>query len=125
MGKDDYFIAILKYAREEARNNTLDLGDALTYISNLYPEVGNDALGRACNEAIDQLNNAGSYALRMEAYFQLLEYEELQQARQASQDANLWARKAFDRATIAMWISAVLAGTAIIIQVAAIVMVLL
>jgi len=117
VGKEDFFIVLLKYAREQARNNSLDMGDVLNYISNLYPEVGNDALGRACNEVIDQLNNAGSYALRMGAYFQLLDYEELQEARQATLAATKSAKQALDMAKWALLISAILAATSIVVQV--------
>ena len=85
--KDDVYITLLKYARKETREKgQIDLDKALKYLYLEHPKVNEGAIKNFCHQALRGLPD-GTFALQPGAYFQLLEHEELQEARQASHKA--------------------------------------
>ena len=97
---DDYYITFLKYAREKIREQApIEFSDVFNYVHTKNPEVEElpfkrtylgametvSHLGRAPHE--DDITSGTPMVLKMEAYFHLLEHEELQDARKASRNA--------------------------------------
>ena len=93
--KDDFYITALKYARQEMRETgQVDFNTALEYVGGKHSEINEDAIRDMCNHALRGLAGGG-WTLSPGAYFQLLEHEELQEARQASSRALIVAISAF------------------------------
>ena len=93
--KDDFYITALKYARQKTRETgQVDFNTALRHVHSNHDEINEDAVRDVCNYALRGLPSGG-WAMALEAYFQLLEHEELQEARQASSRALIVAIAAF------------------------------
>ena len=98
---DDYYITFLKYAREQmrVRKGGLDYAGIFEHVCNIHGEVDELAFKRTYLQAAvpvgslgraTQLDDIGNVdmVLSLEAYFHLLEHEELLDARKASQAAS-------------------------------------
>jgi len=111
MKQDDLYIAILKYGKEHIGENVTP-GDIKKYFKEnnyeidvpsgafqrLFFDVFSDPKGRGFNDNLPCIMN-------MEAYFRLLEHEELKEARQSSKEARKYAIIAICISIIAMVIS--------------------
>ena len=117
MKKDDVYIAILKYAKDNLDNGAT-FTDVKKYLKQLgysfEPQPFQDLFSRVFSDPsghnyVMPLNvNIQKFIMGIEAYFQLLEYEELKEARQSSKNA-MWI------AIVAIIISAGLAFASIIL----------
>lgn len=111
--KHDYYITFLKYAREkmEVGEGTVDYTDFFQHVHSIHGDVSEQAFKRTFLQAVvttiyqgmeardEDIENGIPMVLALEAYFHLLEHQELQEARMAS-------KKAITMATLAMVISA-------------------
>ena len=93
-----------------------ELDEVMARVVKTHPKINVEAIREVCNLSFRSLRSGG-WALNPDAYFQLLEHEELQEARQATLAANKSAQNALNMARWALLISAVLAATSIIVQV--------
>ncbi len=104
--KDDFYITTLKYMRETTvAGAPLDVDAAVDHVKKINPDAPDNMIRSAYSETRNQNSNG----ISVNAYFQVLEYEELQQARKAAQDANDSSIKAFRLAFGALVVSSALA----------------
>lgn len=106
--QDDYYFTFLKYAREklDVGEGTVDYSDVLKHVRQIHDEVSEPAFKRTFLQAVVPVRDLGRgpvesdiaggerMVLALEAYFHLLEHEELQEARRASKKAEshaIWA----------------------------------
>ena len=108
--KDDYYITFLKYARDKmvVGDGTVDYDDVFEHVHSIHGDVSEHAFKRTFLQAVvtvlfqgraahyDDIDSGTPLVLTLEAYFQLLEHEELEQARTSS-------TKALRVATRALW----------------------
>jgi len=92
--KEDFHITLLKYGRERVNGSEpVYYPDAKAYVKSKHPELSDMSFRNAFTVAFvaSELPEDGqrhqAMALRLESYFQLLEYEELQEARKSSRNA--------------------------------------
>lgn len=121
--KYDYYITFLKYAREkmEVGEGTVDYNEVFQHVHSIHGDMSEPAFKRTFLQAVvtitflgreareEDIDNGTPMALTLEAYFHLLEHQELQEARMAS-------NRAITMATLAMVISAGLAIASIAFQ---------
>ena len=94
---DDLYIELLRYGKQHLVDG-VDIEETREYLSALDPEAqlveSLDGFHNVFVEAFSEIAVADTgqrYALRMEGYFNLLEHDELQLARQSSSRAMRWA----------------------------------
>ena len=106
--QENYYIAFLKYACEKMTvgEGTVDYSDIFKQVSSIHPMVSEPTFKRTFLQAVvpviyqgraaheDDIANGNPLVLTLEAYFQLLEHEELEEARRASQRAESHAFRA-------------------------------
>tara|TARA_B100001971_G_C17931897_1_gene403147 strand:- start:161 stop:556 length:396 start_codon:yes stop_codon:yes gene_type:complete len=117
-GRTD-FIKLLRYGRDKLNEGVgVDRQDAFIYFRDGEPETQRPAddttflhLFQSSFESYGE-----KYWLSTEAYFSLLDYEELQEARASSRDAQTSSKKALRMAIAALVISSVLALTSIVVS---------
>jgi hypothetical protein len=112
--KEDYFIELLKFGKDIGIKG-ITLSQALDWAGEKgYIDRNNTDDNELFAEVVDECFNktprtnasaANLYILKTESYFYLIDYQELQEARQASLDANRNAKDAHDTAKIAIYIS--------------------
>ena len=98
--KDDYYITFLKYVhRAIGEGRTVEYPDVWPHVQGIHPTVSEEAFQRAFLSAtepvvgeghinlLDNLKCGNHMVLTLEAYFHLLEHEELEQARSSSTTA--------------------------------------
>ena len=110
--KDDFYITILKYASQRmGEGGTVHLKEVIDHVRAAHPKVNEEAIERACFGALERLEgfdegykrliaNERAHILEWDAYFQLLEYTELQEARRSSTNAMRMATVAIVISTI-------------------------
>lgn len=113
--RDDPYIALIKFAKEQTRETgTMLYQSAFDFLTTGYPDLDTNFK----HHAVEAICTTVAYAdlarnvvrLRLESYFHLLEYEELEEARASS-------RLALRVALYAIAISGALAAGSISIQV--------
>ena len=121
--KDDYYITFLKYAREQmgVGEGTVEYADIFPHVHSIHDDISEQAFKRTFLQAVvtiifqgreardEDIENGTPMVLTLEAYFHLLEHEELQEARMAS-------IKALTMTTFALAVASVLATVSILIQ---------
>ncbi len=121
--KEDYYITLLKYARENmvVGEGEVDYPAVFEHVRSLHSQVSEQAFKRTFLQAVvtviyqgreaheDDIASGTPLVLSLDAYFHLLEHEELQEARRASLNALIMA-------TLALVISAGLASASIAFQ---------
>ena len=127
MKKDDFYITFLNYARDQllVGDGTVKYSAVLEHVRSVHSEVNERAFKRTFLQAVESIVHLGrtlrvdddldvhQLVLTLEAYFHLLEHQELQEARQASQVANRNAKNAVNVAVGAIVVSIVVAITSI------------
>jgi len=115
---EDLYIEMLRYGKQHLADGVTE-SELLSYLQKLQPESvlvqSSGTFFNTFDEAfpfIGELSLDGRRFLSMEGYFNLLEHDELQEARQSSRNA-LWV------AIGAIVISAILAGVSIYVQLTA------
>ena len=119
--KDDFYITTLKYGRS-ALEKAIDVhhDEVREYVKNVHPNMNDYAFTKIFWDAFeavqelgsnyaDRIKNKNPHVLNIEAYFHLLEHQELQEARRSS-------HRALCIAIFAILLSGALAGTSIWIQ---------
>ncbi len=104
---DDYYITFLKYARKKMSfEGTIDYVDIFGHVHGIHPEIKESNFKRTFLQAVvtvifqgreardEDISNGTPMVLSLEAYFHLLEHEEMEEARQASKRAETHARRA-------------------------------
>jgi len=113
---EDIYIELLRYGREHLTDG-VTLSETLSYLKKLQPESvlvqSEEDFARTFNDACPYIGASmeSKRVLSMEHYFNLLEHDELREARQSSRNA-LWV------AIGAIVISGVLSGVSVYLQVA-------
>ena len=113
--RDDYYITFLKYAREKLREEApIEFSYVFKHVHSKNLEIGELPFKRTYLGAMETVANQGRapnddditsgtpMVLKMEAYFHLLEHEELREARLASKIAAWLALAAIIIAAIAV-----------------------
>ncbi len=104
MAKDDFYITLLKFIRDKTvLGEGVGYNDARAHIKSTNPEIGDEAFKRIFfNNLAEPLADFGQghdiwiqnntpHILTSDAYFHLLEHQELQEVRQSSMRAQLTA----------------------------------
>lgn len=104
MAKDDFYITLLKFIRDKnALGEGVSYNDAKTHIGSTHPEIIEEAFKRTFfNNLVQALADFGQghdtqiakntpHILTLDAYFHLLEHQELREARQSSSRAHYTA----------------------------------
>ena len=90
--KDDVYITLFKYCRQQmSQNGLINRDEAVKHAVNKNPGVSERAIRSLCSAVLSPVPGStkdGERILATGAYFNLLEHEELHDARQASN----WAR---------------------------------
>lgn len=109
--RDDVFIAVMKYMRQETIQGR-DLGDYSKGIDHIH--VAYSTIDKTIIRNLFQHAGEGRSYLAPDAYFQLMEHEELQEARLSSAAANQASLKAYNVAIGALVISSAIGIAGII-----------
>ena len=130
--KDDPYITFLKYAREKMREGKPPhFTEVYHHVYGLHPELRQDAFQNIFFQAMDnvagqegigasyesRIKNKLRHILTLESYFQLLEHEELEQARLSSTKALGVATWALTAAVVAMVITLLVAAASFIVPI--------
>lgn len=104
MAKVAFYITLLEYIRDKnALGEGVNYNDTKAYVQNIHPEVSDMAFRRVFSDTLVtaiadvgdarelQFNQGTPFVLTRDAYFQLLEHQELQEARQSSKRAHYTA----------------------------------
>lgn len=109
--KNDIIVEILKYGRskkpgremgftrDELKSHLKDLGFKMDYEDDQTTNIIFDSC------FLPYVPTKGLYVMKADAYFTLLEYEELEEARASSKQANIWAIVALSVSVIATGLS--------------------
>ncbi len=118
---DDFYITTLKYGRSAlSKSVDVNYNEVRNHVKSIHPNIEDKAFAKIFWSAFERLQyfegdyaemiqNNTPHALNIEAYFHLLEHEELEEARTSSKNALLVA-------TIAIGISIITAVASIWIQ---------
>ena len=88
--EDDFYITTLKYIRKQTLNqSTVDHPETLRYVLDECPTATEPMITRIYNHSVHDHGHWST--MTPDAYFQLMEYEELHQARESSKTALLFA----------------------------------
>jgi len=96
--EDDFYITLLKYASGQmGKGDTVHVQEVIDHVVSEHPNAQPIAVERACFDALEEIPHSESgssyvsrkeneypHTLRMDGYFHLLEYTELQEARWSS-----------------------------------------
>ena len=90
--KDDFYITTLKFVRQKTVENggINDSTEATNYVRDMHPTVDETMIFRAYLSTRESTGD-GRDMMTSEAYFRLMAYEDLQQARESSMDAMIVA----------------------------------
>lgn len=114
---EDKYIQLLKKAKKEFESDVkINRAQFKERLENLKIDADTDGLWRQIYNTGTKSDN-DSLVMGLDAYFKLLEYEELKQAREASADASKQALKASRQARKALWISIIALGVSIFFSV--------
>ena len=112
--KDDYYILLLKYAREQIeKGNTVHFKEVYDHVRAAYPSLNEEAIKRTFFDAMERLADFSEgydgmikketpQTLTLGAYFQLLEHQALQEARRSSNRAFIAAMAAIGIAVLSI-----------------------
>ena len=99
MRKDDFYITTLKYGRNAlAKSEGVNYNEVRDHVRSIHPKLNDEAFSRIFWSAFEALQDFGTssddriknntpHTLNLEAYFHLLEHEELEEARTSSRRA--------------------------------------
>ncbi len=102
MAEDDFYITLLKFIRDGTNSGGVGYNDAKAQIESSHPELPEEAFKRTFFKIVQELADFGAghdaliqkntpHILTVDAYFHLLEHQELCQARQSSTRAHYTA----------------------------------
>jgi len=115
--KDDVYIELLKDARKRLQSGSGMSYDEFKgdYFKSKGINTNPQRLYLEIYDAVRIIENE-NFDMKLDAYFQLLEYEELKQAREDSQEARKEALNAIKWARIAIWVAIGLGLVEILIE---------